>query len=241
MEGEIVALERKLGFNWMKLEGGGLTVSPEQFLGLEVNPRAAGIAELVLWIGYLQWYFRTWKNVAPAEPIIRDFKNIECRDALMDWETVTEVMGDDDTPITRWDGHTTKQHPTTGLEVPDETAQVPVLKYIKPSRAQWPSADFIVGNPPFIGASTMRRALGDGYVDALRKTYDDIPQSTDFVMYWWDHAATLVRGVRCGVLDLSRQTAFGKRSTVASFKNTSQRLSRYLLLLPFRIIRGSIA
>ncbi len=27
--------------------------------GLEINPRAAKIAEMVLWIGYLQWHFRT--------------------------------------------------------------------------------------------------------------------------------------------------------------------------------------
>lgn len=37
----------------------GLTVDPHQFLGLEINPRAAKIAEMVLWIGYPQWHFRT--------------------------------------------------------------------------------------------------------------------------------------------------------------------------------------
>ena len=36
-----------------------MTVDPHQFLGIEINPRAAAIAELVLWIGYLQWHFRT--------------------------------------------------------------------------------------------------------------------------------------------------------------------------------------
>ena len=35
------------------------TVGPHQFLGLELNPRAAAIAELVIWLGYLQWHFRT--------------------------------------------------------------------------------------------------------------------------------------------------------------------------------------
>jgi type I restriction-modification system DNA methylase subunit len=50
------------------------TVDPHQFLGLEINPRAAAIAELVIWLGYLQWHFRT-KGGPPSEPILRDFKN----------------------------------------------------------------------------------------------------------------------------------------------------------------------
>jgi hypothetical protein len=56
-----------------------LTVDPHQFLGIEVNPRAAAIADLVLWIGYLQWHFRARGNDPLNEPIIRKFHNIECR------------------------------------------------------------------------------------------------------------------------------------------------------------------
>ncbi|MCA9443538.1 MAG: class I SAM-dependent DNA methyltransferase, partial [Candidatus Omnitrophica bacterium] len=59
----------------------GLTVDPHQLLGLEINPRAAAIAELVLWIGYLQWHRRTHGDLKPQEPIIKNFHNIECRDA----------------------------------------------------------------------------------------------------------------------------------------------------------------
>ena len=54
--------------------------------------------------------------------------------------------------------------------------------------------DFIVGNPPFIGASAVRRALGDGYADALRSTWNDVPESADFVMHWWHAAAIVARG-----------------------------------------------
>jgi hypothetical protein len=36
----------------------GHTITPENFLGIEINPRAAAIAQLVLWIGYLQWHFK---------------------------------------------------------------------------------------------------------------------------------------------------------------------------------------
>ncbi|MCB1973113.1 MAG: class I SAM-dependent DNA methyltransferase, partial [Burkholderiaceae bacterium] len=49
-----------------------------------------------------------------------------------------------------------------------------------------------VGNPPFIGNKRMREALGDGYVQALRGAWPEIPESADFVMFWWHHAAAQV-------------------------------------------------
>ncbi|WP_181308025.1 DNA methyltransferase [Rufibacter sp. XAAS-G3-1] len=97
-------------------------------------------------------------------------------------------------PVTRWDGHSTKPHPVTGQEVPDETARTITYDYLDPKPATWPEADFIVGNPPFIGDKTMRSTLGDGYVDALRKVYKGtVPESADFVMFWWQKAAEIVQ------------------------------------------------
>src|SRR3546814_11815455 len=50
----------------------GHTITPENFLGIEINPRAAAIAQLVLWIGYLQWHFRVnGADRPPPEPILR--------------------------------------------------------------------------------------------------------------------------------------------------------------------------
>jgi hypothetical protein len=95
--------------------------------------------------------------------------------------------------VTRWDGHTLKPHPVTGEPVPDEAARVPQWRYLKPAPAQWPAADYVLGNPPFIGNKRMRDALGDGYVEALRSAHPTVPEVADLVMYWWDHAATLVR------------------------------------------------
>src|SRR5690606_19826785 len=66
-------------------------------------------------------------------------------------------------------------------------------RYVNPRKAEWPQADFVVGNPPFIGNKRMRQALGDGYVEALRGAWPDVPESADLVMYWWDHAAELTR------------------------------------------------
>src|SRR5690606_4111934 len=39
----------------------------------------------------------------------------------------------------------------------------------------------------------MRAALGDEYTEMLRRTYKEVPDSTDFVMYWWHKAAEKVR------------------------------------------------
>lgn len=192
LEGEVLLQLESLGVS-MTLEATGFTVDPHQFLGIEINPRAAAIAELVLWIGYLQWHFRTRGHVLPAQPVLRNFRNIECRDAVLAYDAVEPQLDDAGQPVTRWDGITTKTHPVTGEQVPDDTARVTVQRYINPRPATWPEADFIVGNPPFIGASGMRRALGEGYVDALRSTITDVPESADFVMYWWNHAGELTR------------------------------------------------
>ena len=96
-------------------------------------------------------------------------------------------------PVTRWDGRTTKPHPVTGEQVPDERARVPVYRYLNPRPAEWPEADYVVGNPPFIGTARMREALGDGYAEAIRSVYPNVPDSADYVMYWWDKAAELAR------------------------------------------------
>ncbi len=193
LEGEVLNLLAELGHTQFQLDTAGLTVDPHQFLGLEVNPRAAAIAEMVLWIGYLQWHFRTHGNVRPPEPVIKNYHNIQCRDAVLAWDKVDYVLDDQGIPVTRWDGRTTKPHPVTGEEVPDESARVPLEQYHNPRKAQWPEADFVVGNPPYLGARTIRLALGDGYLNALRSVYENVPDNADYVMYWWDRAGDLVR------------------------------------------------
>ncbi len=193
LEGEVLDSLAQLGDTQQRLEVEGLTVDPHQFLGLEINPRAAAIAEMVLWIGYLQWHFRTQGSGLPPSPILRDFKNIECRDAVLASDTVEFATDASGKLLSRWDGRTTKPHPVTGEPVPDESAQVPLERYSNPRPATWPQADYIVGNPPFIGAASMRQSLGDGYTEALRAAWPEVPESADFVMFWWHHAAGLTR------------------------------------------------
>ncbi|WP_345161708.1 class I SAM-dependent DNA methyltransferase [Pontibacter saemangeumensis] len=174
---------------------GGYTVTPAQLLGLEVNPRAAAIADVVLWIGYLQWHFRAHGSATRlSNPILREYGNIKQQDAVLSYSDRTPRLDSNGQPVTRWDGHSTKPHPVTGQEVPDETARTITYDYLDPKPATWPEADFIVGNPPFIGAKYMRDALGDGYAEAVRKAYKGaVPESADFVMFWWHKAAEIVR------------------------------------------------
>ena len=193
LEGEILNFLESMGETQTLLEMDGITVDPHQFHGIEINPRAAKIAEMVLWIGYLQWHFRSQGNVQPPEPVLRDFHNIECRDALLDYDSIELLTDEHGRVVTQWDGKTTKTHLVTGKQVPDETACIQVEKYTNPRKAHWPKADYVVGNPPFIGAASMRSALGAGYVDALRNTWKEIPESSDFVMYWWHNSAELAR------------------------------------------------
>lgn len=238
LEGEVLNALDELGHRQTGLALGGEradatageTVDPHNLLGIELNPRAAAIAEVVLWIGYLQWHFRTRGDVVPPTPVIRDFRNIENRDAVLAYDRVEYVTDERGIPVTRWDGKTNKISPVTGEEVPDESARVPEKRYINPIKAVWPEADFVVGNPPFLGkGEKLRAALGDGYVDSLRAAWKAVPESVDFVMYWWHHAATLTgQGAleRFGFITTnSIKQAFNRRVTAAAMADKKHPLS----------------
>jgi hypothetical protein len=152
------------------------TIDPHQFLGLEVNPRAAAIAELVLWIGYLQWHFRTRGGV-PPEPILKDFKTIKVQDAVLAWSAKELARDERGRPLERTDS---------------EGNRVEVWRYVNPKRPEWPAADYIVGNPPFVGGKDIRGRLREGYAQALWAAHPHMNESADFVMYWWDRAADLL-------------------------------------------------
>ena len=194
LEGEVLAAINSYGEAALLNLSGGTTISPRQLLGLELNPRAAAIADVVLKIGYLQWHLRTHGESELPEPLLDEYENIHQQDAVLQHGPPVPRLDTNGQPVTRWDGITTKLHPATGQPVPDETARTTVYDYPNPQPAQWPQADFIVGNPPFVGPARMRDALGDGYTEALRKTYKgNVPDSADLVMYWWYNAAEQVK------------------------------------------------
>ncbi len=232
LEGEVLDTLRQLGQGRGLFEESanvGFSVMPEQFLGIEANPMAAAVARVVLWIGYLQWHFRTRGKTNPPEPVLRTGSNIECRDAVLAWDGEPELVLDDNgRPVTRWDGESTKPHPVTGEMVPDETKRIPVYRYRNPRKAEWPKADFIVGNPPFLGKLHFLEALGAGYVEALRGAYaGHVPDGSDLVMYWWHKAAELCSAgevLRFGFISTNSIIQAFNRRVVQSWQEKGLRL-----------------
>lgn len=137
-------------------------VGPQQFYGLELNPRAAKIAELVLWIGWLRNRLKDDPDAIP-EPVLKRSANLN--------------MG-------RTGRYDAILHLTDTGE-PD---------YDNPVLADWPEAEFIVGNPPFIGGkgNGIRSVKGDQYAESMWKANPRVPKSSDFVMQWWDRAAHIL-------------------------------------------------
>jgi len=195
------AIERVSGHPDLRLE----EIGPAQFYGIEVKPWAREIAELTLWIGFHQ-FWNQHHDVQPPEPILQDTGTLECRDAVLTWKAIRHDVGRD-----RPDPTPRIPHPVTGQLVPDPHARLPYLAHVGARPATWPTADFVIGNPPYIGGKRIRAALGDGYADALQQAYPALPDAADFVMYWWSHAATLVATrsvIRAGFITTSslRQT-----------------------------------
>jgi type II restriction/modification system DNA methylase subunit YeeA len=61
------------------------------------------------------------------------------------------------------------------------------------ARADWPKADVVVGNPPFLGAKWMLDRLGTEYTNALRQAYP-VSSGLDLVVYWFMQAAVALDG-----------------------------------------------
>jgi type II restriction/modification system DNA methylase subunit YeeA len=118
-------------------------VGPEAVLGIEVNPYAAELARVTIWIGELQWMIENGFG-ASRNPILKPLEQIECRDAVL-----------------------------------NENGSEP----------EWPKADVIVGNPPFLGDRKMIRGLGEQYVTMLRNRYEErVPGGADLCCYWFEKA-----------------------------------------------------
>ncbi|RZJ43286.1 MAG: class I SAM-dependent DNA methyltransferase [Brevundimonas sp.] len=160
LEGEVLDLLTDLGCSD---ELDIVTIRPSQFLGIELNPRAAKLADLVLRLGFLQLHYRN-HTAHPAEPILLSGSTIVLADALMDW-----------------DGAPAAQH----------AYQASGVVQIWPNARQtpWPDAEFIIGNPPFIGGKDLRSRMDPGYAETLWRIYPQMNESADLVMYWWDRAA----------------------------------------------------
>jgi type II restriction/modification system DNA methylase subunit YeeA len=65
--------------------------------------------------------------------------------------------------------------------------------------ANWPEAEFIIGNPPFLGGKLLRRGLGDEYVNTMFEVFrGKVPAEADLVTYWFEKARAQIEGRKSG-------------------------------------------
>ena len=75
------------------------TIGPANVKGIEINPYAAELARVSVWIGEIQWMRRNGFNEA-RDPILKPLDTIECRDAILtpegeepEWPEADVVIG----------------------------------------------------------------------------------------------------------------------------------------------------
>jgi hypothetical protein len=54
--------------------------------------------------------------------------------------------------------------------------------------ATWPTADVIIGNPPYQSKNKMQKEFGPAYVNRIRQRYPEVPGHADFCVYWFRRA-----------------------------------------------------
>lgn len=184
LEGEVHRALIAAGDKQVWLDLPGDTVHPAQFYGIELKPWAAKIAELVLWIGYLQWQVSSGRMQQTPEPLLQDLRHIENRDALINWTSEVPML----------DQHGQARLVAQGVSKKrGERLMVPLTTLEGVTVAHWPAVDFVIGNPPFLGNKRMSDVLGPSYVEAIRDAFPEVPKTADLVMYWWARCTELIR------------------------------------------------
>ena len=94
----------------------------------------------------------------------------------------------------------------------------------RPVEPEWPAADVIVGNPPFLGGGRIRSELGDEYTEALFKLYGDrLPNFSDLVCYWFEKARAMIevgKVKRAGLLATNSIRGGANRTVLERIKQT---------------------
>jgi len=95
-----------------------------------------------------------------------------------------------------------------------------------PTPAAWPEADYIIGNPPFLGTKILRRGLGDHYVEDLFTIYGAaIPPFSDLCCYWFELARREIersKGIRAGLLATQGIRGGDNRTVLKRIKQTGE-------------------
>jgi len=95
----------------------------------------------------------------------------------------------------------------------------------RPVPATWPEAEFVVGNPPFLGGGgPMRASLGDPYVEDLFKAWGSaVRDGADLVCYWHELARQQIAGgrtLRAGLLATNSIRGGANRTTLDRVKES---------------------
>ena len=113
-------------------------------------------------------------------------------------------------------------HPLDNIELRDA-----ILAYDAegaPVPATWPQAEFVVGNPPFLGTKLMRLSLGDGYVDDLFEAWREaVARESDLACYWHELARReIAEGAtrRAGLLATNSIRGGANRKTLDRVKDS---------------------
>ena len=100
-----------------------------------------------------------------------------------------------------------------------------------PAEPEWPAAEFIVGNPPFLGGRLLLTQFGDAYVKALYGLYGKrIPNSSDICCYWLEKARALIEMGKCsraGLLATQGVRFQSNRAVMSRIKETGDIFEAY--------------
>ena len=67
-----------------------------------------------------------------------------------------------------------------------------------PTEPDWPEAEFIVGNPPFLGGKKLRTELGDDNVNKLFRVWGGrVKAEADLCCYWFEKARAMIYDGKC--------------------------------------------
>ena len=196
LEKELVTFATQLGF---KFE---LRVSVQQMKAIELNAYAFELAQVSVQIGYLKW--RRDNGFANDKvPVLENLDNFLNEDALV-------------VPHFHSKAKTLKEAQAS------EHAADDALKFY--TERNWPPADVIVGNPPFLGDKKMKRKLGAQYVSEVRRIYEDrVPGGADLCCYWFEKARDLIASGRCsraGLLATQNIRGGASRKVLDSIKES---------------------
>ncbi|MFM6622339.1 MAG: DNA methyltransferase, partial [Dolichospermum sp.] len=58
--------------------------------------------------------------------------------------------------------------------------------------SEWPQANAIIGNPPFLGGKKLRIELGNEYVEKIYQAFPEVKGQPDFCVFWFRKASDLL-------------------------------------------------